>query len=125
MSYLTYKVIHYLGIFLLLGTLGAAFGRAGVDPSSGGTDPLRKRWAVLHGVSIFLILLGGFGLMARIGIQHGEPFPLWISIKLGVWVGLGAILWVGRRWPRSALILLNGVFVLAAVAAYVAVHKPR
>jgi hypothetical protein len=125
MSYLTYKVIHYLGIFLLLGTLGAAFGRAGLDVSGGHTDPLRKRWGILHGVGVFLILLGGFGLMARIGIQHGEPFPLWIWIKLGVWVGLGAILWVGRRWPRSALVFLNLVFVLAAGAAYAAVHKPR
>ncbi len=122
MSYVTYKLIHYFGIFLLIAVLGAALGRRSV--ASREEDPLRKRWAAFHGVALFVILLGGFGLMARVGVDHGESFPGWIWAKFGIWALLGGVLFLARRWPQRALTLLAVVPVLALLAGYIAFRKP-
>jgi len=119
-SYVTYKAIHYFGIFLLVATLGGAVGASGAGSPPG----VARRWWVLHGVALFLVLLAGFGLLARLGVQHGEPFPLWIWIKLTVWVVLGGALVLLRRRPRWAPWLLGVVPAMAALAGYVAFTKP-
>jgi uncharacterized membrane protein SirB2 len=121
MSYVTYKLIHYFGIFLLIAVLGAALGRRSATSED---DPLRKRWAALHGIALFVILLGGFGLMARIGIDHGEPFPGWLWTKFGIWALLGGVLFLARRWQNRALSLLAVVPLLAVLAGYIAFRKP-
>jgi surface polysaccharide O-acyltransferase-like enzyme len=121
MSYFTYKLIHYFGIFLLIAVLGAALGRRSATTEE---DPLRKRWAALHGVALFVILVGGFGLMARVGVEHGELFPGWIWAKFGIWGLLGGVLFLARRWRHRALTLLAVVPLLAVLAGYLAFRKP-
>jgi uncharacterized membrane protein SirB2 len=121
MSYLTYKMIHYLGIFILLATLGASLGRQAMTEER---DPLRSRWGAVHGVALFLVLLGGFGLMARVGVAHGTMFPGWILAKLGIWVLLGAMLFLARRSRRWTLPLLALVPLLALFAGWMAMARP-
>jgi hypothetical protein len=121
MSYFTYKLIHYLGIFILLATLGAALGRQGM---SEGRDPLRTRWGAVHGVALFLVLLGGFGLMARVGVDHGAMFPGWILAKFGIWALLGGVLFLARRKQGWSMPLLALVPLLAVLAGWVAFAKP-
>ena len=123
MTYFTYKLIHYLGIFVLIAVVGVALGRRSVLREEE-RDPLRKRWSALLGISLFVILLGGFGLMARIGIDHGEPFPGWLWAKFGIWAVLGGVLFVGRRLPSRSLLLLGLVPLLAVLAGWVAFSKP-
>ncbi|MEX2528926.1 MAG: hypothetical protein WEA09_14940 [Gemmatimonadota bacterium] len=119
MSYFTYKVIHYLGIFILVTSLGAALGQLAVE-----REGLRRRWWVAHGVGLFLVLLGGFGLLARIGVEHGELFPGWVWLKLAIWVTMGGILWVARRKRSWSMALLALVPLLAALAGYTGLMKP-
>lgn len=121
MSYGFYKVIHYLGIFLLVVTLGAALGRQGVTQ---GPDPLRKWWGAIHGTALFVVLLGGFGLLARVGVDHGAVFPGWVWVKFGVWAALGGILVLARRRGTWSMTLLAMVPFLALLAGYVAFTKP-
>ncbi|TVP48679.1 MAG: hypothetical protein EA350_02955 [Gemmatimonadales bacterium] len=121
MSYFTYKLIHYLGIFILVATLGAALGRHAMTD---GRDPLRSRLGAVHGVALFLVLLGGFGLMARVGVDHGSMFPGWILAKFGIWVLLGGVLFVARRNRRWTMPLLAFVPLLAVLAGWVAFAKP-
>jgi hypothetical protein len=121
MTYFTYKLIHYLGIFILVATLGASLGRQAI---TGGRDPLRSRWGAVHGVALFLVLLGGFGLMARVGVAHGTMFPGWILAKLGIWVLLGGLLFLARRGQRWTLPLLALVPLLALLAGWMAMAKP-
>lgn len=121
MPYIVYKVIHYLGIFLLVVVLGASMGRR---VAAEGPDPLRKRFAMLHGTALFLVLLGGFGLLARINVEHGALFPGWVWTKLAIWVILGGIIVLARKREGWAMPLLLIVPVLAMLAGYVAYAKP-
>lgn len=123
-SYVTYKVIHYLGIFALVAALAAALGRGALvaDPREGNTrapDPWGKRLGILHGVALFLILLGGFGMLARLGIG----IQGWTWGKIAIWVALGGLIAFRKSaaWSPRALLLLP---VLAFLAGYLAFVKP-
>lgn len=130
--YATYKVVHYLGIFLLLTALAARLGRAAgfaagsasTGPSAPTSDPWKKRLGVTHGIALFLILLGGFGMLARLDITHGLGLPGWIWAKLGIWTLLGAAILVASRIPALSGRLLVVVPALAVLAGIIALYKP-
>ena len=123
LSHQFYNVVHILGIVLLVMALGGM----ALHAANGGTrreNAARGLIAALHGIGAFLILLGGFGMLARLGVMHGSGFPGWIWVKLVVWVLLGAAALLPYRRPALARPLLFVVPGLAAVAAYMAVYKP-
>ena len=130
--YATYKVVHYLGIFTLLTALAARLGRAAgsaASPTSKGAvapiaDPWKKRLGIAHGTGLFLILLGGFGMLARLDVTHGLGLPGWIWAKLGIWTTLGAAILVASRVPALAGRLLVVVPALAVLAGIIALYKP-
>lgn len=120
MPYLFYRAIHFVGIFGLVVVLSAALGRGALRAD----DPWRRRLVRLHGLALFVVLLGGFGMLARLGVDHGMIFPGWVWIKLGIWVTLGALLVAARRsatWSARSLVLVP---LLAALAGLVAYAKP-
>jgi hypothetical protein len=134
-SYTVYKLVHYLGIFATVALLGAALGRGAqqggaggmpsVDGSSVGThDPWRRRFNVLHGVGLFVILLGGFGMLARLGITQGLGLPGWIWAKLAIWTVFVGLIVVARRTASAAARALIVLPLLAALAGYIAFTKP-
>jgi hypothetical protein len=122
MPYPVYKLIHFAGIFLVL----IALGTMAMHALRGGTranDPYRKVLGAAHGIGGFLILLGGFGMLARLGIVHGG-LPAWIYLKLAIWVLLGgaiALVYRSRGLARGTLLALP---VLALLAAAIALYKP-
>lgn len=127
-SYTVYKTVHYLGIFVLVATLAAWLGRAALaahapDGREAGPDAWRRRLGVLHGVALFLVLLGGFGMLARLGVDHGELLPGWVWAKLSIWVALGGVVAFRRSstWAARALILVP---LLAWAAGWIALTKP-
>jgi len=118
LSHPTYKVIHLLAIFLLVCGLGGlwAMAAAATDETR---SAARKLILATHGIAMFLILLAGFGMLARLGITGS--WPLWIWIKIGVWVLLGALPVLFRRADKPAGALLFLTPLLAAIAAWAAV----
>lgn len=128
--YTTYKLVHILGILLLFLSLGGRVHQAAVEAGGGadGRAPSRRRGAkalaVTHGVGLFLILLGGFGMMARIGITHGLSWPGWLWGKVAIWVSLGAMIVLPFRFPALARPLWLLVPLLGGAAAYLALFKP-
>lgn len=120
--YAAYKVLHYLGLFGLFVTLGVALGRSRLVPE-GEADPWKRRIGMLHGLFLFLILLAGFGLMARIGVMHGVLFPGWIWLKLAIWLLVGGFVALAFRgkWVGAALVLLP---LLGTLAGFLALTKP-
>lgn len=123
-SYAVYKIVHYAGIFLLITVLGAALARAALDAGRDeGGDPWRRILVTGHGVALFLVLLGGFGMLARLNITQGLNLPGWIWAKLGIWAILGAAL-AARRSPGLSARALVAVPLLAALAGVVALTKP-
>ena len=122
MSYITYKLIHFLGIFTLITALAVAAAHM-LRGGSKADNPHRKTIAVAHGLAVFLILLGGFGMLARMGIMHGS-LPGWILLKLGIWLVLAASIAVVYRGREIARALIWAVPLLAAAAGATALLKP-
>jgi hypothetical protein len=121
-SFVVYRLIHFVGLVLVL----VALGGASIHSASGGTKAtLRGRRLVLisHGLGLFLLLLGGFGMLARMGIGH-EGLPGWIWGKLLVWLAFGGITALSYRRPEWSLGLFAAVPVLATLAAWMAIFKP-
>ena len=121
-SYQVYKILHLVGMFSLFTVLGAI----ALHSLNGGTKASnagRRLIAAMHGLSLFVILLGGFGMLARLGIVQGG-LPGWIYAKLAIWVILPVLGMVAYRRPAAARILLVTMPLLGGVAAWLALYKP-
>ena len=123
MSHQFYNVVHIIGIILLMSALGGAAVRAMVS-STEEIPSVRRLLAILHGSGAFLVLLGGFGMLARLGFMHGASFPGWLWVKLGIWLTLAVALIVPRRRPELARPLLLALPLLGGLAAFMAIYKP-
>lgn len=123
LSHQLYNVVHIVGIALLVLALGAMAMHA-VNGGTRQNNVARGLVATLHGTGVLLILVGGFGMLARLGFQHGGSFPGWLQVKLVVWVLLAAAAALPYRRPALARPMLLVVPMLAGLAAYMAIYKP-
>ncbi len=121
MPYELYKVLHIIGVVSVWGGLSAAVLHA-VNGGTKQTNPNHKLIAMTHGVGMFLILLGGFGMLARLGMTDG--IPGWIWLKLTIWLVVGALLMVPLRVPKLAKPMWFALPIIAGLATYIAMTKP-
>jgi hypothetical protein len=122
-SYQLYNLVHIVGIVLVMAGLGGiALTAATVGRPDGAWT--RRSIGIFHGVGVFLILLGGFGMLARLGIVQGTAWPGWVWAKVGVWGVLGAAAFLPYRFRGSGWPLLLLLPVLGGLAAYMAIYKP-
>jgi hypothetical protein len=112
MSPLVYQIMHVTAAILLVGFTFQAF--AAPNPE--------RRGATLRntGILSILVLVGGFGLSAKMG--YG--FPVWMIIKLVCWLGLSAITGIAFRKPEKACTLAVISIVLVIVAVLAVYIKP-
>lgn len=118
-----YKIVHLIGItsaWTALGALALHHANGGTKATNAG----RRSVILLHGLGLLFILVGGFGMLARLGFQHGANFPGWLWVKLGVWVLIGAAVALPVRVPQLAKPMLFVIPLLAGLATYMAVYKP-
>ena len=119
MSYDFYKIIHLLGISLVVMAVGGML----LHTINGGTkvsNTFRKGAMITHGIGLLLVLVGGFGLLARLGIH---AIPLWAAGKLVIWLVFGALAGIAYK-PNLARKLWVAVPALVVAAAALAVMKP-
>ncbi|WKW11876.1 hypothetical protein Strain138_001144 [Pseudogemmatithrix spongiicola] len=123
LPYAFYKLVHVLGIALTLTALGGMTVHA-LNGGMKAENAARKLLIGMHGFGVFLILLGGFGLLARIGFAHGSGFPLWLWVKLGLWTVFAVAAALPYRMRAATRPLLLMLPLLAMAAAGMAVYKP-
>ena len=102
-----YKIIHLAGVIILFGALGA-----GVYTASSKDNKLA---GILHGIALVLILVSGFGLVARI---WGNEFTWWILAKMVIWLLLGGSYALAKKRllpENTAFAFILGLGVLAAI----------
>ncbi|MBD65008.1 MAG: hypothetical protein CME62_07360 [Halobacteriovoraceae bacterium] len=113
MEYGAYKIIHVVSIVLFFSIYGMAASRGSV----------KKIETIVTGILLVLILVGGFGLMARLGIPHGD-WPLWIKAKFAIWFIIGATgHLVLKRFPQFAMKYFWISVGLLTLASYMANYK--
>lgn len=121
MSLAAYKVLHLLSAFLLFAALGGLT-LAALD-RSGNAARSRKLAAASHGIALILLLVTGFGALARLAISNPALWPGWVWAKVVLWLVLGAALMV-RRFPGAAALLWWLWPILGGVGAWLALYKP-
>ncbi len=115
MSHSFYILLHVSGLALLALSLGGM-----VIQRQSSTEDRPKILSMFHGIGLVLILVAGFGLLARNSISF--PWPLWVWVKLAAFLFLGAFPSLAKRFDSGI-----GFYVAAAViiiAAAMGVMQP-
>lgn len=119
MSYEFYKVLHLIGIAWLMVALGGATGV--MILGSDASPKLRKLVGASHGISLLIIFVAGFGLLAKGGVSG---FPGWVIAKIGIWIVFGGLIAVIRRKPQWGTALWFALPALVGVSAWLAIVRP-
>ncbi|TDI76655.1 MAG: hypothetical protein E2O84_02135 [Bacteroidetes bacterium] len=124
MPHSIYLIIHVIGLALTVQAVGMAVVSASraTEPDAGEASN-RKMIAMFHGIGLFLLLLGGFGTLARLGITF-PWWPAWLWVKLIVWITFGASTVMIRKRPETARLWMFLAVVLVAISATMAIMKP-
>ena len=111
MTLFFYKVLHLLGVLFLFIGLGSALMPA--------DTPNRKIALRFHGVGLLLLLVAGFGLLAK-----GEyGFQWWVIAKIILWLGFGAMPIIGKRGLMPAPAAWGIALLCGLVAILLGVTK--
>lgn len=114
-----YKVLHLAGVMMVFLALGGVVMHA---LGNGSPDhPWRKQAAMTHGIGLVLMLLGGFGMLARLQIPILSG---WVILKFLIWVVLGGLLFLIIRKPGQSKRWWGIIILLGILAAYLANFKP-
>jgi heme A synthase len=118
MSYEFYKIAHVTAALLLFTSLGTLAATAGSK-----SGRFAKLAGIAHGVALTVILVAGFGLLARLNLM--AAIPIWVWLKMSVWLALALILLPLRRKPEWAAALWILIPILGGFAAWAAIWKPH
>ncbi len=77
----------------------------------------KKPAAILHGISLVLVLLVGFAMLKKPPMGQ-----YWWMVKLGLWLVLGAAPALTKRLPKSIVLLI--VLACGLGAAWLGLAKP-
>ena len=129
MSYHAYKLLHLIGVVFLFTAVGGSVFlrfsgvRRALGEAAGEKFDATKVAGMIHGIALLLLLLSGFGALAKLNLMEGG-MPGWIWVKLLIWVLIGGSIAVARKRPASAAVLWWLLPLLGSVAAWLAVYKP-
>ena len=117
LSFEAYEVVHISCIIIFAGLIGFSF--ASSPP---------PRWVKISlGITTIMIFVAGMGLMARMGIGHGEgSWPGWIIAKMTLWLALAISTPIlSKRLPPTqkakVFWLLMAVFI---GIVYIVIYQP-
>ncbi len=118
MNYETYRIIHFIGLFTLMFAFGSLF--------TG--EKTTKAQAIGHGIGLILILLGGFGMQAKLKdaytAVYGSSFPTWLILKFVIWVIFGGCMVLAKRRVIKGAAAWVLIIAIGSASAYLALKKP-
>ena len=105
-----YKILHLVGIAAI------AIGAGGM--MSGGSN--RKAFAMWQGIGLLIMLVSGFGMLAKMHLGY----PSFAVIKTVIWLVIGAMPVIIRKakLPTHAAIIIS--LVLVGLNAWLGIMKP-
>jgi uncharacterized membrane protein SirB2 len=101
---------------LFLG-IGGAIIRAALNSKA---EKLEKFVLLNHGIGLVLILIAGFGLLAKIGMV----FSGWVILKIVIWLIMGALIMPIKKMPEKRAVWWFTALILGSFAGYLAFYKP-
>jgi hypothetical protein len=113
MNPLYYYILHVVALLVLTGFTFFAF--AGPAPET------RKRVMMITGIASLVMLVAGFGLVAKV---YGNHFAGWMIVKMVCWLGLSSLAGIAYRRPAARGTLTVVAIVLFTVAVYMVYAKP-
>jgi len=88
-------------------------------------QPEKKLHKILSHIFSIFVLASGALLLERFGITHKGPFPLWVLVKIGIWLAIALISpIVFKRFPKYSKLLFWPWVIVGFVATAMAVYKP-
>lgn len=108
-----YYLVHVLAVILLTAFTFKAF--AAPQPEKKG------KIMMVTGICSLLALVGGFGLLAKLGYEFTAG---WVIIKLVAWLGIAGLSGMAFKQPSKAGTYSLIATVLVAAAVYAVYFKP-
>lgn len=112
-----YKIFHIIGIIMLFLAIGGAVIRAALGAKN---EVLEKFVIINHGIAVLLILISGFGQLAKIGME----FHSWVVVKIAIWLLMGAIILPIKKAPDKKYLWWFIALALGSIAAFMGLYKP-
>jgi hypothetical protein len=117
MPYQFYQIMHLVGVFMVFLAYGGLIVRSATGSEN---KDVRRLGAITSGLGLLLILVGGFGLLAR--LNYG--WPGWVLVKVAIWLVLGAMIVLINRKPQFSQIFWWMTIILGLIALLMVVLKP-
>lgn len=120
MSYEFYKILHLISLMTLFLSLGMLI----VGPK-----PLKKLIMSLHGAALLLLLVSGFGLIAKLHIPLKFLSPSWFWQKTFIWIVLACLtpFLINRKGEKltlkKATLLVSILLALAFYAIWQVTYR--
>ena len=114
MSPTLYSFLHVASAFLLVGYTFFIFASPKLSEN-------RRKAMMISGILSLVMLVGGFGLVAR---MYENTWHSFILIKLVCWIGLSAMAGLAFRKPQSVRTLAYMSRLLVLIAVWAVYFKP-
>ena len=111
MSPTFYHIVHVVSVLVLTGCTFYAL----AAPAE-----TRRQVMIIAGIASLLVLVGGFGLQAKLAVG----WPGWLVVKIVCWLGLSALAGIGYRRRGAVGTLAIAALGLAAVAVVMVYARP-
>ena len=114
MSPTLYSFLHVASAFLLVGFTFFVFASPKLPEN-------RRKTVIISGLLSLVMLVGGFGLVARL---YDNQWHVFILIKLGCWLGLAAMAGLAYRKPAQVRTMAYISRLLVLVAVWAVYFRP-
>lgn len=115
-----YKLMHLLGIVIMFsGLVGLLTLKMAGTPVEG---KMKSFVHMSHGIGLLFILVGGFGMLAKLGLM--QDLPLWVYGKLLIWLIFGGLIALVKRKASLGFPIFSLLVSLFLISGWLALYKP-